>query len=73
MPTITITLDKTSEEKKKQLIKNLTREASEITGYPPEFFFVYIQEFPTENIGVGGKTVMEIKNQKKEIKSNVRI
>ena len=66
MPTITITLDKTSEEKKRQLIKNLTREASEITGYPPEFFFVYIQEFPTENIGVGGKTVMEINNQKKK-------
>ena len=66
MPTITITLDKTSEEKKKQLIKNLTREASEITGYPPEFFFVYIKEFPTANIRVGGKTVMAIKNQNKK-------
>ena len=66
MPTITIALDKTSDEKKKQLINNLTREASKITGYPPEFFFVYIQEFPEENIGVGGKTVKEIKNQKKK-------
>jgi 4-oxalocrotonate tautomerase family enzyme len=59
-------LIKQVKKKKKQLIKNLTREASKITGYPPEFFFVYIQEFPTENIGVGGKTGMEIKNQKKK-------
>lgn len=64
MPTITIAMDQTSEEKKKQLIENLTIEASKITGYPPEFFFVYIQEYPTENIGAGGKTVKEIKNRK---------
>lgn len=64
MPTITIAMDQTSEEKKKQLIENLTNGAAKITGYPPEFFFVYIQEYPTENIGAGGKTVKEIKNQK---------
>lgn len=64
MPTITIAIDQTSEEKKKQLIENLTREASKITGYPPEFFYVYIQEYPTENIGAGGKTVKEIKTLK---------
>lgn len=64
MPTITIHIDKTSEEKKKQLIEILTREAAKITGYPPEFFYVYIQEYPAENIGAGGKTVKEIKNQK---------
>jgi 4-oxalocrotonate tautomerase len=63
MPTITIALDQTSEEKKKQLIENLTRVAAEITGYPAGHFFVYVQEYPTENIGVGGKTVKEIKNQ----------
>jgi 4-oxalocrotonate tautomerase len=63
MPTITIALDRTSEEKKKQLIENLTRVAVEITGYPPGHFFVYVQEYPTENIGVGGKTVKEIKSQ----------
>jgi 4-oxalocrotonate tautomerase len=63
MPVITIALDKTSEEKKKQLVENLTREAAEITGYPAEYFFVYVQEYPTENIGVGGKTLKEIGNQ----------
>jgi 4-oxalocrotonate tautomerase len=63
MPTITIALDQTSEEKKKQLVENITRVAAEITGYPAEYFFVYVQEYPTENIGVGGKTLKEIKSQ----------
>jgi 4-oxalocrotonate tautomerase len=64
MPTITIAMDNTSDEKKKQLIEKLTSEASKITDYPPEFFYVYIHEYPTENIGAGGRTVKEIKNQK---------
>ena len=59
MPTITIAMDQTSEEKKKQLVENLTRVASEITGYPADYFFVYVQEYPAENIGVGGKTLKE--------------
>lgn len=63
MPTITIALDQTSEEKKKQLIENLTRVAVEITEYPAEYFFVYVQEYPTENIGVGGKTLKKIRGQ----------
>ena len=63
MPTITIALDQTSEERKKQLVENLTKEAAEITGYPAEYFFVYVQEYPTENIGVGGKTLKELRNQ----------
>lgn len=61
MPVITIAIDQTSEAKKKQLVENLTKEASRITNYPPEFFYVYIQEYPAENIGAGGKTVKEIK------------
>lgn len=63
MPTITIALDQISEEKKKQLVENLTREAAEITEYPAEYFFVYVQEYPTENIGVGGKILKELRSQ----------
>jgi 4-oxalocrotonate tautomerase len=63
MPAITIALDHTSKEKKKQLIEKLTRVAAEITEYPAEYFFVYVQEYPTENIGVGGKTLMELRSQ----------
>lgn len=63
MPAITIELDQTSEEKKKKLVEKLTRDAAEITGYPAEYFFVYVQEYPAENIGVGGKTLKEIRSQ----------
>jgi 4-oxalocrotonate tautomerase len=63
MPAITIAMDQTSEEKKKLLVEKLTKDAAEITGYPAEYFFVYVQEYPAENIGVGGKTLKEIRNQ----------
>lgn len=63
MPTITIAMDQTTEEKKKQLVEKLTREASAVTGYPAEYFYVYIQEYPAENIGVGGKTLKENRNK----------
>jgi 4-oxalocrotonate tautomerase len=62
MHVITIALDQTNEEKKKQLVENLTRVAAEITEYPTEFFFVYIQEYQVENVGVGGKILKELKN-----------
>ena len=63
MPVITISLDQLNEEKKKKLIENLTREAAEITGYPAGYFFVYVQEYPAENIGVGGKTLKDTRSQ----------
>jgi 4-oxalocrotonate tautomerase len=62
MPVITIALDQTSEEKKKQLVENLTQEAAQITGYPAEYFFVYVQEYPAENIGVAGKTLKKMRS-----------
>lgn len=66
MPAITIAIDKTSEEKKKQLVEKFTKDAVEITGYPAEYFFVYVQEYPSENIGVGGKTLNEVRSHKGE-------
>lgn len=48
-----------SEEKKKELITNLTNEAVKITGLKPENFMVFIEEFPYENIGVAGMTIKE--------------
>lgn len=60
MPAITIALNKTSEEKKKQLVENLSKEAAQITEIPLEHFIVYVQEHPHENIGVGGKTLKDI-------------
>ena len=60
MPTIIIALNETSDEKKKRLVENLSKEAAEITNIPLEHFAVIIQEHPHENIGVGGRTLKEI-------------
>ncbi|HPJ14494.1 MAG TPA: tautomerase family protein [Spirochaetota bacterium] len=59
MPLINIKMGHISEEKKKELIVNLTNEAVKITGLKPENFMVFIEEFSYENIGVAGMTVKE--------------
>ncbi len=59
MPVITVTMGQVNEEQKKKLVRNLTREAAEITNINTESFIVFIQELPYENIGVGGKTIKE--------------
>ena len=61
MPVITVAMDKASEEQKKKLVQNLTKEAAEITQKPVEHFIVYIHEYPHENIGMGGKTIKELR------------
>jgi 4-oxalocrotonate tautomerase len=63
MPVINIDLGlgQTSESQKKQLISRITADAVEITGINVEKFTMFINEIPLENIGVGGKTVKEIK------------
>jgi 4-oxalocrotonate tautomerase len=63
MPVITIDLGlgQTNEAQKKQLISRLTSDAAEITGMPAEKFITFINEFPLENIGLGGSTVKELK------------
>ncbi len=47
---------------KQQLIKSLTETSAQITGIPKELFMVSITERPDENIGMGGKTLKQIKN-----------
>ncbi|MBP9022152.1 MAG: tautomerase family protein [Spirochaetes bacterium] len=59
MPFINIKLGHISEEKKKELIVNLTNEAVKITGLRPEHFMVFVEEYSYENIGVAGMTVKE--------------
>ena len=59
MPFINIKMGHISEEKKKELIVNLTNEAVKITGLKPESFMVFIEEYSYENIGVAGMTVKE--------------
>jgi 4-oxalocrotonate tautomerase len=47
-------------EKKAELVKELTVKASEVTKIPEDKFTVLINEFPRENIGIGGKLLSEI-------------
>jgi 4-oxalocrotonate tautomerase len=63
MPVISVELGagQANEAQKKDLIVRLTANAAEITGIPTANFTTFIKEFPLENIGVGGRTVKDIK------------
>ncbi len=59
MPSITIQIAKLSVEKKKELIGKLTSAASEVTGIADEKFFVFVDEYDHDNIGVGGQSLAD--------------
>lgn len=59
MPVITIKMKKTQQEKKQELIEKLTSAAVEVTHSPASGFTVFIEEFDTDNIGIGGKPLSE--------------
>ncbi len=61
MPVITISMHSTTEEVKKNLIEGLTEAAVTATGVPQEKFVVFVEEFGTEAIGIGGRTLKAIK------------
>lgn len=63
MPVINIDLGlgQTSEGQKQQLISRLASDAAEIMGMPAEKFITFINEFPLENIGIGVKSLKELK------------
>ncbi len=57
MPVIKLEISKLSAEKKQQLIEEFTKTASRITGIDEEAFVTFIQEYDTDNIGVGGEVL----------------
>lgn len=59
MPSITIQLYKISNDKKKALIEKVSQAAAEVTEIPVEKFFMYVDEFETDSIGVGGRTLTD--------------
>ncbi|TAL35725.1 MAG: 4-oxalocrotonate tautomerase [Spirochaetes bacterium] len=59
MPNITIQLWKISTEKKKALIEKVSRAAAEVTEIPVDKFLMYVEEYDTDCIGVGGRTLTE--------------
>lgn len=66
MPVITVTLgqNQATTEQKKALVNTFTEHAVKITSIPEEKFTILINELPTENIGVGGKTLTELQQAK---------
>lgn len=65
MPQITIEAASLTKETKKELIRSVTRCASDITQIPPSSFTVLIKEFPLENWGIGGESLEELINRRK--------
>lgn len=63
MPVITYAGAVLPNDKKKELIENLTGVAAEVTGISARFMTVLIQEYSDEGLGMGGETVTEIKKR----------
>jgi len=61
MPVINITMGKITTNQKQQIIKEVTQTVIEITNIPEHAFACVITELPDENLGLGTKTVAEIK------------
>ena len=61
MPVITIQMHKVEQSMKTNLIRNLTAAAVETTKIPASAYTVIIQEVEDGNIGLGGKTLVEVK------------
>lgn len=61
MPIITITMGKLEKEKKQRIIKRVTEKAMEITGIPEKSFTCAITELDDDALGLGTKTVEDIK------------
>ncbi len=59
MPLITMKIAPIPKEQKTELAQKMTRLASEITGIPEPAFTMFVEEYSTENIAVGGKLLSE--------------
>jgi 4-oxalocrotonate tautomerase len=61
MPIISVTMGETDIDTKTKLIKGLTAKAVEVTKIPESSFTILINELGDNNIGIGGKTLKEYK------------
>lgn len=61
MPVITIAMHPVPDDTKKALISTVTRSAAEVANVPESAFIVLVNELPEESIGIGGRTLKEIK------------
>ena len=61
MPVITVQMHQATQEQKLELIRTLTAAAVAATQIPAQKFTVLIHELAADNIGVGGKSLTEVK------------
>ena len=60
MPLIVFEGGKMDQEKKRELIRELTDAAARVTGIGAPAFTIYIHENDHDNIGVGGELLTEV-------------
>lgn len=63
MPVISLEIGKLPLEQKTRLIEELSNTASVITSIPLSAFTVVINELEDSNIGIGGKTIGQLKTE----------
>ncbi|MGE5389885.1 MAG: 4-oxalocrotonate tautomerase DmpI [Deltaproteobacteria bacterium] len=61
MPVISMEIGKLPNEQKTRLIQQLSQTAASITNIPLAAFTVIINELEDTNIGIGGKTIGQLK------------
>ena len=61
---IKITRGGVTEEQKKELIKGATQLLVDVLGKNPKTTFVVIDEVDTDNWGIGGQSVTDMRKQK---------
>ncbi|WP_430814776.1 4-oxalocrotonate tautomerase DmpI [Carboxylicivirga sp. RSCT41] len=66
MPVVNFQGGHLSTEQKRELIQKFTEITKEVTHAPDQFITVIIEEYDDDNLGVGGKTVTEIKEELKK-------
>lgn len=59
MPAINVEIGPLPIEQKRQLVRELTEAAANITGAPKQAFYVFINEYPYENVAVGGELMSD--------------
>lgn len=64
MPIINVKTTPLTKEQKSEMIRRMTQVTSEVTGAPEEVHMVLIEELPYDAVGMGTKSVAEMREQK---------
>lgn len=59
MPAINVEIGQLSIDQKRELVRRVTKAASEASGVPEQAFYVFVNEYPHENVAVGGELLAD--------------